>query len=53
MVEWNKMLQWKETGALTETTTSDANGLFTALLEDGVYDVTYIIDGFFFVSLTK
>jgi predicted outer membrane repeat protein len=38
--------------ALTETTTTDATGLFTAQLETGIYDVTYTIDGYFYQSLT-
>ncbi len=33
--------------SLTETATTDANGLFTAQLETGVYDVTYTKDGYF------
>ena len=39
--------------ALTETATTDANGYFTAELETGVYDVTYIKDGYFFALLTN
>ena len=38
--------------ALTETATTDANGLFTAQLETGIYDVTYTKDGYFYQSLT-
>ena len=38
--------------ALTETATTDANGLFTAQLETGIYDVTYTKDGYFSESLT-
>ena len=36
-----------EPSALTETATTDANGLFTAQLETGIYDVTYSKEGFF------
>jgi len=38
--------------ALTETATTDANGLFTAQLETGIYDVTYTKDGYFSESIT-
>ena len=39
--------------SLTETATTDANGLFTAQLETGIYDVTYTKDGYFSESITE
>ena len=38
--------------SLTETATTDANGLFTAQLETGIYDVTYTKNEYFSESLT-
>jgi len=38
--------------ALTETATTDANGLFTAQLETGIYNVTYTKDVYFSESLS-
>jgi len=37
--------------SLTETATTDANGLFTAQLETGIYNVTYTKDEYFSESL--
>ena len=38
--------------SLTDTSTTDANGYFTAQLENGLYDVTYTKDEYFSESLT-
>ena len=38
--------------ALTETVSTIASGYFSVQLEDGIYDITYTIDGFYTESLT-